>query len=410
MTNLFEMESMSTEIDSFYSAGTAASVTINADPRITSLHIGISWATEGAGGSGRVFADLTKYLPAHGVDVVGAVSAPANAAQATNGQIQSFAGDGASTSQRLFGARRTISTILREKRPQIVASHFALYTLPILDQLKRQAHVVHFHGPWSDESREEGANRIAAGFKHGVEKLVYNRGVRIITLSRAFADLIVRRYGVREENVRIVPGAVDVQRFAVSESREQAKEIMGWPKDRRALLSVRRLVNRMGLSGLISAMKRISREQPDTILFIAGKGRLRSALEAQITELGLQEHVRLLGFVPDSMLPLVYRAADINVVPTLALEGFGLVAAEALAAGTPSVVTPVGGLPEVVSSLSESLVFPSSEQRDMEQHLLMLLLQPELLPSDQACRAFANRHFNVDLMAKRTASVYREVV
>ena len=291
-----------------------------------------------------------------------------------------------------------------------MASHFALYTFPALDRLNRSNHIVHFHGPWSAESREEGAGRMTAALKHRLEKSVYGKAARVIVLSRAFADLAVRSYGVPEAIVRIVPGAVDVERFAVPETREQAREALGWPTDRRILVSVRRLVNRMGLGALIAAMQRVSKEHPDTVLYIAGKGRLREALEGQIEQFGLQQYVKLLGFVPDAQLPLVYRAADMNVVPTLALEGFGLVAAEALAAGTPSVVTPVGGLPEVVGSLSESLIFPSSKQEDIERHLLTLLSHPELLPSEQACRSYAAEHFNASLMAKRTANVYREVL
>jgi glycosyltransferase involved in cell wall biosynthesis len=385
-------------------------VTDPLESRITTLHIGISWATEGAGGSGRVFADLSKYLPAQGIDFLGAVSAPANAAQLTNGRIQNFAPGKTSMFDRMIGARRTITQIIREKQPQIVASHFALYTLPVLDRLKRESHVVHFHGPWSEESREEGASSLAATFKHHIEKSVYLRSARVIVLSRAFADLAIRNYRVPEDIVRIVPGAVDIERFAIRETREEAREILGWPKDRRILVSVRRLANRMGLSTLIAAMPRVCREFPDTLLFIAGKGRLRPALEAQIKELGLEQHVQLLGFVPDATLPLVYRAADLNLVPTLALEGFGLVAAEALAAGTPSVVTPVGGLPEVVANLSANLVLPSSRQEDMEERLLSLLLHPDLLPSEEACRSYAAATFNAELMARRVADVYRQVI
>ena len=127
-------------------------------------------------------------------------------------------------------------------------------------------------------------------------------------------------------------------------------------------------------------------------------------------EYGLEGSVRLLGFVADSQLPLIYRAADLNVVPTLALEGFGLVAAEAIAAGTPSMVTPIGGLPEVVNGLSPELVFASSTTGDIAAGLIAALSGATRLPSEQECRAYAREQFNAELMAERTAAVYRELV
>ena len=161
----------------------------------------------------------------------------------------------------------------------------------------------------------------------------------------------------------VVPGSVDLARFDVKVTRLAARRALGWPTDRPILIAVRRLTERMGLEVLIEAMKRVVRAVPEALLLIAGKGRIEARLERQIEDAGLQRHVRLLGFVPDDDLPLAYRAADINVVPSLALEGFGLTAAEALAAGAPSMVTAVGGLPEVVTDSLARSRFPVRRRR-----------------------------------------------
>lgn len=378
--------------------------------RIRSFQVGISWATEGAGGSGRVYADLARYLPGAGVEFRGAVSAPENVAQATGGTIRCFTPPGAGFAGRLLGARRALAEEILQHKPDLVASHFALFMAPSVDLLKRQPHVVHFHGPWSAESSEEGAGKLATLLKHTVEASVYRRGDRVIVLSHAFASVAESRYQVKPERIRIVPGAVDLQRFGVSISRADARRELGWPLDRQILVTVRRLVNRMGLGNLVNAMKEVVAAQPDALLYIAGKGRLKAQLEAQVEALGLQQHVKLLGFVSDAQLPLLYRAADLNVVPTLALEGFGLVAAEALAAGTPSLVTPVGGLPEVVRGLSPDLVLASSQPADIAQGLIAALSGSMRLPDEAACRAYAQQQFRAELMAERTAAVYREIV
>ena len=79
-------------------------------------------------------------------------------------------------------------------------------------------------------------------------------------------------------------------------------------------------------------------------------------LEARCVAEGLDRPRPLLGFVPDEQLPLAYRAADFSIVPSVALEGFGLIVAESLAAGTPVLVTAVGGLPETLEGLAPQCV------------------------------------------------------
>jgi glycosyltransferase involved in cell wall biosynthesis len=375
---------------------------------VRSLQIGIAWATQGAGGSGRVFADLVRHLPENGIEVSGVVSAPSDVSVRTNRQIDVFAPEGASMLARLRGARQHLKSLLSNKTPDLIASHFALYTAPILDDLKRRNLVVHFHGPWAAESMQEDSNPILSAVKKRIELAVYSRATRVIVLSRAFADILQCEYGIPESRIRIVPGAADISRFAIDCNRMQARERLSWPLDKRILVTVRRLVSRMGLDRLIDAMAIVVANDPNTILYIAGKGRLRAALEERVSALKLTEHVRFLGFVSDDELPLIYKAADLNVVPTLALEGFGLVAVEALAAGTPSMVTPVGGLPEVISGLSPDLVFASASVEDIAQGISGVVSGSIALPSSLACRSFAAEHYSVSRMVAEVADVYRE--
>ncbi|MFL5516929.1 MAG: glycosyltransferase, partial [Gemmatimonadales bacterium] len=121
-------------------------------------------------------------------------------------------------------------------------------------------------------------------------------------------------------------------------------------------------------------------------------------------------HVRLLGRLSDAQLPLAYRAADMTVVPTVALEGFGLIAVESLAAGTPVLVTPVGGLPEVVAALSPALVLEGTGSAPLADGVLRALGGDLALPSADACREYVRAHFDARTAAGRTAEVYREAI
>ncbi len=377
-----------------------------ARPRV--LELGMNWFAAGSGGLDRVFSDLVRALPAAGVEVTARV-ARLDPASRTSGEVDAFA-SGPGMAARLLGARRAIASSTRGRHVDVVSSHFALYAAPGLDRLRGVPLVMHFHGPWAEESRCEGARSAAVAAKHVLERTVYRRADRVLTRSRAFADIVRARYGVDPARVMVVPGSVDLARFNLSPSRAEAREVLGWPTDRPILLAVRRLAARMGLDRLLEAMIAVRRAVPDVLLYIGGRGHMAAALARQAHETGLGDTVRFLGFLPEATLPLAFRAADINVVPSSALEGFGLTAAEALAAGTPSMVTPVGGLPEVVSALDPALVFASSAPADLAAGLIAALRGTIALPEPSRCRAYAERTFDVTLAASRTASIYREVL
>jgi len=169
---------------------------------------------------------------------------------------------------------------------------------------------------------------------------------------------------------------------------------------------VRRLVRRVGVDTLVEAAVSLRERLPDALVLIAGTGPLQGELEARIAALGLGDHVRLLGFVPDDMLPMVYRAADVSVVPSSSLEGFGLVTVESLAAGTPCVVTPVGGLTDVVVPFAPQLVTGSTSAADIGAVLAAALREDIPMPSAAECEAYARRDFDWPVVAARVRHVY----
>jgi glycosyltransferase involved in cell wall biosynthesis len=300
--------------------------------------------------------------------------------------------------------------VIEDQRPDLVASHFTLFTAPLGRHLKERPLVMHFHGPWAAESAVAGEGRPATRVKLLIEQQVYRRARRFIVLSEAFREVLHRNYGVPYERVRIVPGGVDVGRFALDVTRAEARARLGWPVDRPVVLAVRRLQRRMGLETLLAAMKAVRARVPEVQLLIAGTGPLAAELEARVDALGLHQHVRLLGYLLDDDLPLAYRAADLTVVPTAALEGFGLITLESLAAGTPVLVTPVGGLPEAVRGLSERLVLAGSDVAALVDGLGDALAGDLPLPDPAACRAYAEAHFSWPIIARQTRAVYEEAL
>ena len=243
-----------------------------------------------------------------------------------------------------------------------------------------------------------------------VERAVYRRACRLIVLSRAFGRVLHERYRLAEDRIRVVPGAVNAKRFQLSCSPAQARERLGWPQDRPIVLSVRRLVNRMGLEDLVEATAELRRHVPEALVTIAGRGPLEPVLRRRVAEHDLGAHLRLLGFVAEEDLPWAYRAADLTVVPTVALEGFGLITIESLAAGTPALVTPVGGLPEAVGKLSPNLVLPGAGPQALAEGLRSALLGSLPLPSSEQCQSYVRTNFDWPVIAAQVREVYLEAL
>lgn len=378
------------------------------------LQIGTSWFLDDAGGLARVYYGCLQYLPQVGVEVSGLVTGDdRRIAESSNGRVRAFATTDSSTWQRSQGLRQAVKASLGNKSEQqydLVAAHFALYMFPALDCLGKLPLVVHFHGPWALESKAEGAGKLSTLGKWAIEKLVYDRANGFIVLSEAFRQILHRHYQVPLHKIFVVAGGVNQADFQVEQSRSQAREKLGWSQDRRIILCVRRLVQRMGLENLIAAIAQVKQQHPDVLLLIAGKGAIAENLRSQIQEMQLTDHVQLLGFVPDQDLAIAYRAAELSIVPTISLEGFGLIVIESLAAGTPVLGTPIGGIPEILQPFASDLVLEGSGVEQLARGINEALSGDRQMPSAEACQAYVQQNYDWQVIAAKMKAVYGEII
>jgi glycosyltransferase involved in cell wall biosynthesis len=374
------------------------------------LQIGDEWHTERAGGLNSYYFELLRHLGPTGTFAHGLVAGSDNVRVASEGQVVAFARPDAPLPARMLSLRRLALKQLTENRVDLIASHFALYAMPILDRLKKTPTVVHFHGPWAAESVANGAGSYRSRLKASLERSVYARAKRLIVLSAAFKDVLTAGYGIAPDRVRIVPGGIDVNRFNTVLSRTEARRRLGWPTNRPIILTVRRQVRRMGLETLIDAAKLLVDQCPDALVLLGGTGPIADDLQTRIVELGLAENVRRLGRIADADLPLAYRAADMTVVPSQSLEGFGLITLESLASGTPVYVTPIGGLPEIVEPFAPQCIFADTSAEEIAKVLMEAIRGERPIPSDEACRSFASQNFSWPLIVERVRTVYDEAL
>jgi glycosyltransferase involved in cell wall biosynthesis len=209
--------------------------------------------------------------------------------------------------------------------------------------------------------------------RKSTEKNVLKRSDRIVVLSEYTSEKLQQTYGLPSSKVSVIPGGVDLERFRPSTDKVRIRARMGLPEDKLILFTVRNLVPRMGLENLITAFEIVQNRHRDLLLVIGGAGPLETALREQARRCGVEDFVRFAGYIPDEDLPSYYQMADLFILPTTELEGFGLVTVEALASGLPVLGTPVGGTKEILTKLGSDYLFDDSTPQSIATGILKAL-------------------------------------
>ncbi|WP_067860940.1 glycosyltransferase family 4 protein [Nocardia shimofusensis] len=345
---------------------------------------GSEWFGAAAGGLNRYFTDLYAALALR-ADL--SVTAAAFGDPPEGGS--SWGPVGGSTRQRVRTARR--DPVARTGESLILDRHFALYGPP----RGRHRLVVHFHGPWAAESAAAGQGSTAVRTKYLVERVRMLRADRFVVLSEHMRAVLADDYGVDPRAVEVIAPGVDLDRFRLAAPATE---------DRPIVLCVRRLENRMGIDVLLRAWPAVRAAHPWARLVVVGTGTAEPALRARAETLG--DAVWFTGRVGDDELAELYSRAALTVVPSVALEGFGLIALESLAAGRAPVVTDCGGLPDSVRGLDPSLIVAGGDADALAARLVEAL--DGKLPDAAACRAHAET-FSWAAAAERHAVLYREL-
>lgn len=372
------------------------------------LQLGSGWLPEHAGGLERYYHDLLMNLPSQEVHYRGLVVGSPEVEKNTNGQVRAFSQPDRSLFQRWYKARVALKQTINEFKPDLLCIHFALYGVPSSDILSNYPLVVHFQGPWAQESAIE-KNQKRSNIKFYLEKKVYQKAERLIVLSQSFKELLSRDYGIDEKKISVVPAAIYTDNYKPPFNQSVAREKLGWPLDRPIIFAVRRISRRMGLDNLMLALTLLRKRFPDILLMVAGKGTIMSELKQMAKDLGVDNNIQFMGFISDQDLVTAYRAADFSIVPSIALEGFGLITLESLATGTPVLVTPVGGLPETIRPFHADWVTRNTDPESIAEAVTKIFLGQVSTPTSEQCQAYAN-NFDWKIIAPKISDIYRETV
>jgi len=209
-----------------------------------------------------------------------------------------------------------------------------------------------------------------------IGKSVLKHANKVITVSKETMKYVLK-LGADKTKTSVIYNGVDIDYFRPV-NKGESREKLGLPKNRKIILSVRRLVYKNGLDTLIESVPLLTRDHPDLLFLVAGKGPNRKLIEDRIKELGIDANIKLTGFVPDRLLPVYYDAADYFILPSASGEGLPLVLLEAMACGLPVIATTVGGTPEIIKHMKNGVLVPPRNPEAMAETMAKLLSEERL--------------------------------
>ncbi len=221
--------------------------------------------------------------------------------------------------------------------------------------------------------------------RNRAERLLYVDCDLVIATTPPQIDFLSENYEVPREKCRMIPPGYDDNRFyPVSEaSRKAIRQRLGFSG--KVILALGRLARNKGYDLLIQAFKLVAEREPLATLKLAIGGTKLDQREQQLLDeyqalaarLDFSERVNFLGYIPEEDLADYYRAAD-QFVLSSRYEPFGMTAIEAMACGTPAVVTTNGGLYRALTFGRHALYADPFDKEDFGITMLKIFRHPRL--------------------------------
>ena len=266
-----------------------------------------------------------------------------------------------------------------ETRYDVIHSHYWL-SGRIGMTLSREWNIPHattFHTLAKTKLRARAGER-EPQLRQEIEALVMSDSDGIVVSTEEEKHDVISLYDAPPHKVEVIPAGVNLDMFSPVEQRDARREL--GIREENVILYVGRIEPLKGIDILLRAVPLLECANDLRVMVVGGNPSGDTEMErlkAIAAELGISDSVTFTGPVPQDRLPAYYSAADIYVLPSHA-ESFGLAALEAMACGTPVVVSRVGGLKTFVENGKTGYLAPWRCPDAFAQRLDMLLAAPDL--------------------------------
>lgn len=232
-----------------------------------------------------------------------------------------------------------------------------------------------------------------------LERRTYDVADEIVCVSYDTALCLVERYGQPMSKITVIENGV----------RDVADVPFG-KKEEATILCIGRVEERKGVWVFLKAASQLRRTHPALRIRLVGRDVSRGKLRRVLEDEGLVDCVTVTGHIDDPLMVRELAQATVLVVPSL-LEGFGLIAAQGMLAGTCVVCSDAPGLRSIVKDDETGLVFKSGDPTDCARAIKEALYHPDLrLRLEQAAKVDALKRFSLEDRTRDLHRVFERVL
>ena len=229
--------------------------------------------------------------------------------------------------------------------------------------------IIHVHATEFDRSGGSNVNSTV----YQIERRGFEAADLVITVSGLTRDILIHKYGIPPQKVRVVHNGIDASDYPASSSPVtflQALKAQGY----KIVLFMGRITLQKGPDYFLLAAKKVLEHYPSVLFVIAGSGDMEPQIINQAVTLGISDRVLFPGFMRGEQQNQLYKSADLFVLPSVS-EPFGLVPLESIVNGTPVLISKQSGVSEV---LSHALKVDFWDTDEMANQILSVLNYPSL--------------------------------
>ena len=231
----------------------------------------------------------------------------------------------------------------------------------------------------TESGRNSGIHDETQRYINDSEWMLTYESSEVIVNSNYMKNEVQRLFGLPYDKINVIPNGVNLQLFSNVNVDYDFRRQYAMDNEK-IILYVGRLVYEKGIQNLIAAMPKILDRYHDSKLIICGRGGMIDDLREQVKYLGIDNKVYFAGYCDSKKMQKMYKCADVAVFPST-YEPFGIVAIESMLSGTPTIVSDVGGLNEIVEHGVTGMKSYAGNANSIADSVLALLFDPKLCAS-----------------------------